>query len=260
MRMFRKEFMKIKRKIVMALLAGVLLASCSGQATGEPTLDVNALMTAGVGTFVAALTQTQAAQPTATVTSTSSPMPTVSPVNLGSLTPLTTSTQSFVLPASTIIFVAPTGTQYTPTTNPSGLAVGCNNLRLIREEMDPSGPVLLPGQTFVKSWQVENNGTCTWAFLYRLVFISGDAMEGVPSRSGNQIEPGRWTRLTLTGVAPSRPGTYTGYWRFANQAGTPFGATLTVTFRVANPTNTPVPPTVTNTPVPPSATSSYPNP
>ena len=245
MRMFRKEFMQIKRKIIMALLAGVLLVSCSGQATGEPTLDMNALMTEGVGTFVAALTQTQAARPTATATVTPSPMPTNSPVNLGSLTPLTTATQSFVLPASTVIFIAPavTGTQYTPTADPSSLAVGCNNLRLIDQEMDPSGPVLLPGQTFIKSWQVENNGTCTWAFLYRLVFISGDAMEGQPSRSGNQIEPGRWTRLTVTGVAPSRPGNYAGHWRFANQAGTPFGATLTVTFTVANPTNTPVPPT-----------------
>jgi hypothetical protein len=245
--MLGKEHMQIKRKIVTILLAGALLASCSGQATGEPTLDVNALMTAGVGTFVAGLTQTQAAKPTATSTQTPSPTITVSPVNLNALTPLATSTQSFVLPASTVFFSAPTvtGTQYTPTANPSGPAVGCNNLRLIDQEMNPSGPVLLPGQTFVKSWQVENNGTCTWAYLYRLVFISGEAMDGVPSRSGNQIEPGRWTRLTLTGIAPSRPGNYAGHWRFANQAGTPFGATLSVTFTVANPTNTPVPPTAT---------------
>jgi hypothetical protein len=251
MQMCRKEFMQIKRKMFVALLAGILLVSCSGQATGEPTLDVNALMTEGVGTFVAALTQTQAAKPaTPTATFTASPMPTTSPVSLGSLTPLVTSTQSFVLPASTIIFVAPTGTQYTPTADPSSLAVGCNNLRLISQAMDPSGPVLLPGQTFIKSWQVENNGTCTWAFLYGLVFISGDRMDGEPSRSGNQIEPGRWTRLTVTGKAPTRPGTYAGYWRFANQAGTPFGATLSVTFTVANPTNTAVPPTPTNTTAP----------
>lgn len=240
----RKEYMQIKKQLVTILLAGALLASCAGQATGEPTLDVNALMTEGVGTFIAALTQTQAARPK-TATPSPSPTWTVSPTT----TAFPTSTQAFILAFPTI-FITPTGTQYTPTANPSGLAVGCNNLRLISEEMDPSGPVLLPGQAFIKTWKVENNGTCTWAYLYHLVLISGDAMEGQPSRTGNQIESGQWTRLTVTGVAPSRPGTYAGYWRFANQAGTPFGATLTVTFRVANPTATPVPPSATSYPNP----------
>lgn len=236
--------MQIKKQIITILLAGALLASCTGQAPGEPTLDVNALLTAGVGTFVAGLTQTQAAKPkTATATSTPSPIPTVSPINLGSLTPLTTATQSFVLPASTVIFVAPTGTQYTPTADPSSLGVGCNNLRLIDQVMDPSGPVLKPGENFTKSWKVENNGTCTWAFLYGLVFVGGDRMDGSPSGPNNQISPGKWTQLHVSGIAPTQPGNYTGNWRLATQAGTPFGATLTVSFTVANPTATPVPPT-----------------
>lgn len=230
--------MQIKKKIILTLIVGVLLASCSGQATGEPTVDVEAVMTYGVGTFVAGLTQTQAAKPTtATPTPSATATQTVTPINLSSITPPPTSTQAFLLPA----IIVPTGTQYTPTANPSSLAVGCNNLRLISEEMDPSGPVLSPGVTFIKTWKVENNGTCTWAYLYRLVFISGDSMEGQPSRTGNPIEPGRWTRLKVTGTAPSRPGTYTGYWRFANQSGTPFGATLTISFTVANPTSYPNP-------------------
>lgn len=235
--------MQIKRQIIMALVAGAVLASCTGQATatGEPTLDVNAVMTSGIGTFAAALTQTQAARATSTATPTPSATWTVSPIALNSLTPSTpTSTQAFILPAPTL-FIAPTvtGTQYTPTANPSGLAVGCNNLRLIDEEMDPSGPVVEPGETFIKTWKVENNGTCTWAYLYRLAFISGDSMDGEPSRSGNPIEPGKWTRLTVTGKTPSKPGTYVGYWRMTNQSGTPFGATLSVTIIVANPTATP---------------------
>jgi hypothetical protein len=235
----RKEFMQIKRQTIMALLAGALLVSCAGQATGEPTVDVNAIMTSGIGTFGAALTQTQAARDTSTPTQTPSPTWTVSPIALNSVTPAT-STPAFILPAPTL-FIAPTvtGTQYTPTANPSSLGVGCNNLRLIDEEMDPSGPVVEPGETFIKSWKVENNGTCTWAYLYRLVFISGDAMEGEPSRTGNPIEPGKWTRLTVTGKTPSKPGTYVGYWRMADKSGTPFGATLSVSIIVANPTSTP---------------------
>jgi len=110
--------MQVKKRIIMALIAGVLLASCAGQATGEPTVDVDAVMTAGVGTFVAALTQTQAAQP-ATATPTASPTWTASPISLNSPTPPATSTQAFVLPLPTI-FIAPTvtGTQNTPTVNP----------------------------------------------------------------------------------------------------------------------------------------------
>jgi len=243
MRMFRKEVMQIKRKIVLALLAGVLLVSCSGQppATEEPTVDVNAVMTAGVGTFVAGLTQTQAAQPTATATSTPSPTPTptVSAVNLGSLTPLTTSTQSFVLPLSTVIFSAPTVAGTPPTVNPSTLGSGCNNLRLISDVTVSAGTVMAPGQEFTKTWKVENNGTCDWVFLYRLVFVSGERMEGVAPNLGKVITPGKWTQLSVGLKAPSKPGTYTGNWRLGNQAGSVFGSTLTVSIVVANPTSYP---------------------
>jgi hypothetical protein len=234
--------MQIKRQMIMALLAGVLLASCAGQATGEPTVDVNAIMTAGVGTFVVALSQTQAAQATL-ATQTPSPTLTVSPVSLNSVTPLPTSTQVFLLPLPTI-FIAPTvtGTQYTPTVNPSSLGTGCNNLLLIRDESIPAGTVMEPGQEFTKIWKVENNGTCDWVYLYRLVFISGDRMEGEPSGLGKVITPGKWTQLSVGLKAPSKPGTYTGYWRFGNQSGSVFGSTLTVSIVVANPTSTPVTP------------------
>jgi hypothetical protein len=235
--------MQIKKQLITAVLAGVLLASCTGQAsqaTDEPTVDVNAVMTAGIGTFAAALTQTQAARATL-ATQTPSPTWTVSPVALNSITPPSTSTQAFVLPLSTAVFVVPTvtGTQYTPTTNPSTLGSGCNNLALIRDETIPAGTVMQPGETFTKVWKVENNGTCDWVYLYRLVFLGGDRMEGDPSGLGKVISPGKWTQLSLALTAPSRPGTYTGNWRLGNQSGSVFGSTLTVSIVVPNPTAVP---------------------
>jgi Ig-like domain from next to BRCA1 gene len=232
--------MQIKRNIIMALLSGVLLASCAGQATGEPTVDVNVVMTAGIGTFVAGLTQTKAAQATL-ATQTPSPTLTVSPVSLNTVTPSPTSTQVSLLPLPTI-FIAPTatGTQYTPTVNPSSLGTGCNNLLLIRDESIPAGTVMEPGQEFTKIWKVENSGTCDWVYLYRLVFISGDRMGGESSGLGKVIAPGKWTQLSVGLKAPSEPGTYTGNWRFGNQSGSVFGSTLTVSIVVANPTSTPV--------------------
>src|SRR5262245_40883006 len=97
---------QIQKQIIQMILTGVLLTACSGQATGEPTVDMNDVMTAGVGTFVAGLTQTQAARPTATATPTSTPTATMPLVDLSSLTPLATSTQAFGLPLSTI-FISP---------------------------------------------------------------------------------------------------------------------------------------------------------
>lgn len=226
--------MQIKKQMIMAILAGVLLASCSGQATEEPTVDVNAVMTAGAGTFVVALTQTQAAVETR-ATQTPSPTSTVSPVALNSVTPSSTSTSSVVFPLPTI-FVAPTvaGTLYTATVDPSSLGAGCNNLRLISDETIPAGTEMVPGETFTKTWKVENNGTCNWVYLYRLVFVSGDRMGGVPSGLGKVITPGKWTQLSIGLKAPSKAGTYTGNWRLGNQSGSAFGATLTVSIKVAS--------------------------
>lgn len=228
--------MQIKKQLITAVLAGLILASCTGQAsqaTDAPTVDVNAVMTAGIGTFAAALTQTQAARATL-ATQTPSPTWTVSPVALNSITPPSTSTQAFVLPLSTAVFVVPTvtGTQYTPTTNPSTLGSGCNNLSLLRDETIPAGTVMQPGETFKKIWKVANNGTCDWTFAYKVIFVSGDRMEGEPTRPNNTIPPGKWTQLYVNLEAPSRAGTYTGNWRLSNESGTSFGSTLTVSIVV----------------------------
>ena len=185
-------------------------------------MDVNAVAGEAVGTFVDSLSQTQAVV-ALSQTATSSPIPTTTPLSLNTVTPSLSQTATTVsfLPVLPTLFLSPTatGTQYTPTANPSTLGVGCNNLRLLRDETIPAGTVMRPGQTFRKTWKVENNGTCEWRFLYQMVFISGNGMNGVPSRSGNVIAPGYWTQLHVDMIAPSQPGNYTGNWRFADGSG-----------------------------------------
>ena len=236
--------MQIKKQFISAMLAMGLLVSCSGQATGEPTVDINAVMTSGVETFVAGLTQTQAAVATL-ATQTPSPTLTVSPVSLNSVTPPSTSTQSILVPVlpTTIIFPTLTGTQYTSTVSPSSLGSGCNNLGFIGDVTVSSGTVMTPGQEFTKTWKVENNGTCDWALLYRMVFVGGERMGGEGPALGKVIPPGKWTQISIGFIAPDKPGKYTGSWRLGTQAGSVFGATLTVSIVVAHPTATPVPPT-----------------
>jgi hypothetical protein len=258
------------RIIIVVVLTCVVLSACGGQAPTEaPTLDANAIMTAGVGTFIANMYQTQTAQ-AALVANTVTPAVTSSPISLNTPTPPPTWTPGPVFnPVLPTIFISPiaTGTQYTPTANSALLASGCNNLRLIRDESIPDGTVVKPGESFTKIWKVENSGTCNWMFLYRLVSIGGALMGGEPKGLGKIIVPGKWTDISITFTAPSKGGKYTGTWRMGTQSGTPFGSTLTVSIVVGNPTDTPQPTspatatataTATNTAT--STSPAYPNP
>jgi len=225
----------VRKMLFLLLFAGILSTSCAGQNPADPTMDVNEILTAGVGTFAAAIFQTQTAMvppATATPTFTSTATATVA-----TPTPLVSPTAS----ATQLIFVAPlitftpvvTGTQYTPTANPNSLAFGCNNLLLIRDETVPAGTVYDPEYRFTKTWKVANTGTCDWVYFYHLVFISGDDVGGRdPQRLGRVIEPGKWTQLSVDLRAPRAPGRYTAYWRFADQGGNVFGSTLGVSFEV----------------------------
>jgi len=222
--------MNIARQTLLAFLAVVLMASCGGQDSTSPTPDVNAIMTAGVGTLAASIFQTQTAlAPVATATSTNTLIPISSPTSLS--TPITFSN---VLPTFTFV-PAPTGTQRTPTPNPGALSSGCNNLRLIEDVTVLAGTVFDPEQDFTKTWKVENNGTCDWVYLYQLVFVSGERMGGEPPRLGKVIPPGKWTQVSVTLTAPKTPGSYSGSWRLSDQAGKLFGATLGVSIVVKAP-------------------------
>jgi len=222
-----------RKSFILILLAGFLIASCAGQNPSVPTADVETILTAGVGTFAAAIFQTQTAiAPPATVTPTVTSTATATvatPIPLSS--PTATATQLvFVAP---LITFTPAITGTPPTANPTTLASGCNNLLLIRDETVPAGTVFKPEEHFTKTWKVANTGTCNWVFLYHLVFISGDDVGGRdPARLGKVIEPGKWTQLSVDLRAPKAPGKYTAYWRFADQAGNVFGSTLGVSIEV----------------------------
>ena len=117
--------------------------------------------------------------------------------------------------------------------NPSTLAYGCNNLGLIND-IALSSSTVKPGDTFTKTWQVANTGTCEWKFNYRLVFVSGEDMDGVGESLGNDIAVNKWTKIKATMIAPKNQGTYTAYWRLTDTGGHAFGASLAVTIKVKN--------------------------
>jgi hypothetical protein len=81
------------------------------------------------------------------------------------------------------------------------------------------------GNTFVKTWRIKNNGSCTWTSGYALVFYSGDAMSGPASSpiTNGTIPPGSTVDISVTLIAPTTPGTYKGNWRLRNAGGAIFG-------------------------------------
>ena len=231
---------KTVKIILYILLVSVLLVSCGGQPPASPTPDMNALLTQSIGTLSASFFLTQTAiVPTATNTPLPTPTPLATNTPLALPSPLASATQGYVyvIPSVTV-----TGTVYTPTTNPSSLASGCNNLALIRDVTIPSNTEIAPRQSFTKTWQVANNGTCDWLSGYRLVPVSGTKLAEDSVRVNNApVPPNEWRQLSVNMTAPKDPGTYTQYWQLSDGAGKTFGSLLGVTIVVKNPSPTKTP-------------------
>jgi hypothetical protein len=131
-----------------------------------------------------------------------------------------------------------------------------------------------PGQSFTKTWRLQNAGSCTWTKSYTIALFSGDAMGATTSVPlPAEVPPGQTVDISIDMVAPLAAATYQGNWKLRNAAstwfgigpngGSPFwvrivvasGATATLTTTVTTtPTNTPVG-IITATSVPPTATS-----
>jgi hypothetical protein len=246
-----------RRSLITLLLLGmvltIVLTACGGQpAATESPADVNATVAAAAATLAEALFQTQTAL-APTVTNTSAP--TVTPISTNTAlalpSPLATSTQQVLFYASP----TPTGTFYTLTPSSSSLAVGCSNMALVRDVTIPSGTQMKPGETFTKTWQVANTGTCAWVYSYSLALGSGERMSGNGYRLSDRINVpvpvGEWRQLSVEMQAPNEPGTYTSTWRVTNGDGKAFGSPLGVSIVVKkNPDPTSTVPTNTSAATP----------
>jgi hypothetical protein len=197
-------------RIISVLSILLLFLSACNMPVSTPTLEpeaaktaaaetVNALRTQIAGTMVPTLEQAGTATQRAAATQTSRAT-TVPPT---STNPLATST---VKPSSTSI------------------PVPCDKLEFVTDVTIPDNTVIAGGSTFTKTWRIKNAGTCTWTTAYKLVFASGDAMNGPSSVAlpGN-VNPGGTVDLTVTLTAPGNAGTYQGFWKLQNPSGGSFG-------------------------------------
>ena len=113
-----------------------------------------------------------------------------------------------------------------------------------------SPPYVQPGTQFVKTWRVQNTGTCTWTPNYKLVYAYGNVsaamMNGKSVNVPGNVLPGQTIDLNVTLTAPLDAYTYQGFWQMENAAGLRFGQTMWVGITTMsdqlNPVSTALPP------------------
>lgn len=123
----------------------------------------------------------------------------------------------------------PTATPIPPIKQP----VDCKNVMVFMSDVSmPDGTKVNPGEKFTKTWQIYNNGSCTWYPGYQVVFISGDYMDGESAVVPVETIPGRTVDVSIELTAPSEPGMYCGYFQLRSPEGVLFGPTMTAKYIV----------------------------
>lgn len=234
------------------ILAGIITLIFAFKGNDDGLDQVNASYTSAAETLSAQQLTLQAVSPTITPT-------------FFTLTPPVTVTafSTNTLP----VLITPTTALGGNTGGFSG-AVGCDNSVYVADVTIQDKTPMTPGQTFTKTWKLQNTGTCPWTTSYSVTFLSGNQMNGVNTPLTITVQPGQSGDVSVNLVAPTTAGPALGYWKLANANGTQFGtsfyveiavggsgttATATATTGIiptATVTTNVIPPTFTDTPAP----------
>jgi hypothetical protein len=97
-------------------------------------------------------------------------------------------------------------------------------MQFVSDVTVPDGTVFDPGESFTKTWRIQNAGTSAWTTGYKLAFFGGEQM-GAPASVPVPVEvaPGATVDISVNMTAPDEDGNYLGYWIMQNAAGVNFG-------------------------------------
>lgn len=167
-------------------------------------------------------------------------------VTVGSQVALLTPTATLVVTTPTI----PTATALAPTAVPPTAAPPptCTLAStFISDVTIPDGTVVAPGSTFVKTWAIQNSGTCNWGGGYNAVLVGGESFNAASPQPIPAASPGNIINISITMVAPTAPGTHSSIWQIQASNGVLFGTKFDAVINVPGaPTArppTPIPPT-----------------
>ena len=192
------------RTISIFLLIAIFLAGCNMPSTSVATPSPEPIKPGA--------TQTEQTVPTNT-------QPVGQPTNEATQVPPTPTTA--ILPTDT---PSPTPTA-TATKGPTPTSASCTNLiKFVEDVTIPDDSEILPGQEFIKTWRLQNTGTCTWTDKYALIFVSGDQMNGSsPLPLTGSTAPGSTLDVSVSLKAPGTTGAYQGFWELRAPDGVSFG-------------------------------------
>lgn len=231
----------VPRNLILWVLVGVLMiagivalvSAFSGGGT-NPEDEVNAVYTNAAATLAAQQLTLQASTPTVTPT-------------VFTQTPTVTVTAL----ASPTLFLPQSVASNTPAAV-SG-AVGCNNSEFVTDVTFPDNTAVTPGQAIVKTWRLQNTGSCPWTTAYKVSFLGGNAMGGATTPLAVTVQPGQSADITVNMTAPAAAGNAQGTWILTNDSGQNFGTSFYILVTVGGTTTTGTP--VTITPGGPTATA-----
>ncbi len=208
----------------VSLLLAALFAACSSPATPTEPGETEAAKTMeSILTEISdQIKQTRSMAPSDTPTDT--PTPTITPTETVIPTvDLNGSTPEGITPIG-----SPTGP--TPTTDPDSLKTRtlmgkCNAAFFVGDiGLIVDGSILKPNAQFTKIWQIRNIGMCTWDRRYKLLYYSGQHMNGPNFVDFPEIVPpnqSTWLSVDLT--APKSAGEHIGRWYLQDPDGKRFG-------------------------------------
>ena len=215
------------KTLIPTLLLMFILSACgAGTATPTEETSLEGIYTSAAMTLSA---QLPAATPTLHILSTTISAPTATLISMSSATP-SLSAGAFSL----------------------GNSNSCDNAVYLSDVTIPDGTVLTPGESFTKSWNLQNTGTCTWTTSYSIAYYSGNSMAGATTALSDSVSPNGNIDVSIELAAPATAGTYTGYWRLQNASSISFGEAVYVQIVVAESTAT-----VTSTPTPTDEIDTY---
>jgi uncharacterized protein YkwD len=171
-----------KKALSIILLVGIVLSACGGQATEQ-----------------------------ATETPTAVPATTAPPT----LPPTDTPTEAVVPVTGETPTPSPTATVFVPD-NPANCV---NKAVFVTDVTIPDNSNVAPGESFVKTWRVQNAGTCIWWSGYILTYYSGDTLSAPASVPLPVTQPSQTADISIDLVAPSVAGKYQGNFVIKNPEG-----------------------------------------
>jgi hypothetical protein len=127
------------------------------------------------------------------------------------------------------------GIQRDETSDPDQEESMKSNARFVTDITIPDDSPMEAGQSFDKSWQVQNNGSSDWGHGYKLVHIDGVPMSEKSEQDVPEVSSGDSAVLTVSMKAPMELGVQFSDWRLQDPQGQRFGDILYARILVEEP-------------------------